>query len=205
MKRTIKSSLTEKQKRVLDFISSFSVGHGYAPSLKEIGDFLDTKNLSTAQHYIKELSEKGFLERLHHKRRGIVLKTPFRKVQLLGSIVAGEPMEALENPEPIEVPPHIKIDERHPHYALKVKGDSMMDMGVLDGDIMVVKHQMTADNGDIVVAVTEKGATLKVLRKKGGQVFLEPRSGTHKPIYPKQLEIRGVFVGLMRGQGGYNG
>ena len=84
------------------------------------------------------------------------------------------------------------------YYALKVKGDSMIDDGVADGDIAVIQHMITADNGDMVVAITEKGATLKVLRKQKGLIFLEPRNRKLKNIYPKELEIRGKFCGLIR-------
>lgn len=191
--------LTEKQKEALDFINSFYREKGYAPSLKEIAGFLETENLSTAQYYVEELEEKGYLRKDSNKARGITPVPNQYAIPLLGYIAAGQPIEPIENREEISVPPNIEIDPRYPHYALKVKGDSMIDMGVIDGDIALIKHQLTAKNGDVVVAITENGATLKIFNKENGRVILEPRNHKYNPIIPKQLEIRGVFVGLVRG------
>lgn len=191
--------ITGRQKEALDFINSFVRDKGYAPSLRELAAFLGTKNLSTAQYFVKELEKKGYLKRDHYKNRGITPIAPKQTVPLLGNIAAGEPIEPIENPESIEVPQNIKLNAGKSYYALRVKGDSMMDMGILDNDIVLIKHQMTAENGDVIVGITEKGATLKVLKTKTGRIFLEPRNPKYQPIYPQQLEIRGVFVGLIRG------
>lgn len=190
--------LTEKQKRVLDFITSFIREKGYSPSLKEIAKFLGTTNLSTAQYYIEELEQKGHLKRDHYKNRGITPTNQSQTVSLLGNIAAGEPIEPIENPEEISIPENIKIDNRHSYYALRVEGNSMIDMGILDNDIVLIQHQMTAEDGDVIVGITEKGATLKVYRKKNGTVFLEPKNPKYKIIKPKKLEIRGKFIGLIR-------
>jgi repressor LexA len=191
--------ITGRQKQALDFIKSFIKEKGYAPSLRELAAFLETKNLSTAQYFVKELEKKGYRKRDHYKNRGITPIAPKQTVPLLGNIAAGEPIEPIENPEPIEVPQNIKLGAGKSYYALRVKGDSMIDMGILDNDIVLIKHQMTAENGDVVVGITEKGATLKVLKTKAGRIFLEPRNPKYQPIYPQQLEIRGIFVGLVRG------
>lgn len=190
--------ITGRQKEALDFINSFIRDKGYAPSLRELAAFLETKNLSTAQYFVKELEKKGYLKRDHYKNRGITPITSKQTVPLLGNIAAGEPIEPLENPEPIEVPQNIKLSAGKSYYALRVRGDSMMDMGVLDNDIVLIRHQMTADIGNVVVGVTEKGATLKVLGRKNGKIILEPKNPKYDPIYPKELEVRGVFVGLVR-------
>lgn len=190
--------LTEKQKQVLDFISTFITKHGYSPSLKEIAGFVDTENLSTAQYYVEELESRGYLKRDSFKTRGITPTNKNKKVQLLGVIAAGKPIEPIENPKSISVPANIKLKPNHSYYALRVEGDSMMDMGILDKDVVLVHHQMTADNGDVVVGVTEKGATLKVYKKKGNQIQLEARNNSFPTIYPEELEIRGKFVGLVR-------
>lgn len=192
--------ITGRQKEALDFINSFIRDKGYAPSLRELAAFLETKNLSTAQYFVKELGKKGYLKRDHYKNRGITLITPKQTVPLLGSIAAGEPIEPIENPELIEVPQNIKLSAGKSYYALRVKGDSMMDMGILDNDIVLIKHQMTAENGDVVVGITEKGATLKVLGRENGKIILEPKNPKYDPIYPKELEVRGVFVGLVRNE-----
>lgn len=192
--------ITGRQKEVLDFIHSFVRDKGYAPSLRELADFLGTDNLSTAQYFVKQLEAKGHLKREFYKSRGIMPVTRKQTIPLLGYIAAGEPIEPIENPEPIEVPYHIRLNPNHSYYALKVKGDSMMDMGILNNDLVVIKHQMTADTGDVVVGITEKGATLKVLRRKGGQIILEPKNPKYEPIVPKELEVRGIFVGLVRSE-----
>lgn len=190
--------ITGRQKEVLDFISSFIRDKGYAPSLRELAGFLKTDNLSTAQYFVKQLEKKGYLKREHHKSRGITPIAHKQTVPLLGYIAAGEPIEAIEDPEPVQVPTNIQLNKNHSYYALKVKGDSMMDMGVLNDDVVVIKHQMTADIGDVIVGITEKGATLKVLKRRNGQTILEPKNPKYEPIVPKQLEIRGIFVGLIR-------
>lgn len=190
--------LTAKQKEVLLFVTTFVHKNGYAPSLKEVAKFLNTQNLSTAQYYIEELTMKGYLRKESHLARGITPKTPKHSVPKLGYIAAGKPIDPIENPEEISIPESINIDSRYPHYALEVKGDSMMDMGILDGDTILVKHQLTANSGDVIVAITEEGATLKVLKQHNGQTVLEPRNNLYPVIIPKQLEIRGKFVGLLR-------
>lgn len=190
--------LTNRQKEALDFINAFIRENGYSPSLKELAKFLETKNLSTAQYFIQELEKKGYIKRDPYKNRGISLITQKHTIPLLGYIAAGEPIEPTENAEPVQIPTNIKLDKNHSYYALKVKGDSMIDMGILDKDIVLVKHQMTADKGDVVVGITEKGATLKIFDRENGRIVLRPRNQKYDTIIPDQLEIRGVFVGLMR-------
>jgi len=194
----IVKALTDKQKGVLDFINSFMHEKGYAPSLRELATFLDTKNLSTAQYYIEELEKKGYVKRDPHKNRGMAPITQKQTIPLLGFIAAGEPIEPIENAEPIQVPNNIKLAPNQSYYALRVQGDSMMDMGILDNDIVLIKHQMTADIGDTIVGITEKGATLKVLGKKDGRIILQPKNPKYEIIIPEQVEIRGIFVGLLR-------
>jgi repressor LexA len=190
--------LTERQKQALDFITRFIQEKGYAPSLKEIASFLKIDNLSTAQYFVDQLIEKGYLKRETHKNRGITPTTKSQTIQLLGYIAAGQPIEPIENPSPVVVPENVTLDSRFPHYALMVKGDSMMDMGILDGDMILIRHQLHADNGDVVVAITENGATLKVIKKDGEKIRLEARNKSFPDIYPTQLEIRGKFIGLIR-------
>lgn len=190
--------LTEKQKQVLDFISAFITDNGYSPSLKDIAGFLNTNNLSTAQYFVKELESRGYLKKDRFKTRGITPITKNMKVQLLGVIAAGKPIEPIENPESIDIPSNIKLKPGFSYYALRVEGDSMIDMGVLDNDIVLIKHQLTAGDRDVVVGITEKGATLKVFRKNNGKITLEPRNKKFPTIRPKELEIRGRLVGLIR-------
>ncbi len=187
-------NLTPKQKQILDFIQKFTEEKSYPPSLAEIANKFH-KSIPTIFQFVRTLKDKGYLEKENDVARGIYTKKP--EIFLLGKIAAGESIEPLENPEPIEIPKEMIASPAN-YYALEVKGDSMIDEGILDHDIIVVKHQNTADNGDVVVAITEKGATLKVFKNKNGVKFLEPRNKKLKNIYPKSLEIRGKFVGLVR-------
>ena len=189
--------LTPKQKGVLDFINRFTVKHGYAPSLQEIADHIQ-KSISTVQHFIDELQSKGYLQRREHVSRGIfVLDDSTKQIFKLGYIAAGEPIDPIENPEPIDVPASF-LRAPGNYYALEVKGDSMIEDNIQDGDTIVIRYQQTAETGDRIVAITEKGATLKVFKKRGGKIYLEPRNQNLKPIYPKRLEVRGKFCGLIR-------
>jgi repressor LexA len=190
--------LTPGQKKVLDFIREFAEKNGYSPSLSEIAKFLK-KSTSTAQHYVEELQNRSYLHKEENIARGISpIPEASAHIFLLGYIAAGEPIEPLENPEPISVPLSM-INNPGQYYALKVKGNSMVDDGIWDEDIVIIKHQLTAGSGETVVAITEKGATLKIFRKKNGRIFLEPRNRNLPNIYPKELEIRGKFCGLIRG------
>lgn len=190
--------LTQRQKQALDFITKYIQENGFSPSLKDVARFLGTENLSTAQYFVDQLTQKGHLKKETGKNRGISPIFRNQTVQLLGYIAAGNPIEPIENPTTVTLPTDIELDQNFPHYALKVKGDSMIDMGILDGDTVLIKHQLVANDGDVVVAITEKGATLKVLRKAQQNYFLEARNKSFPNIYPKQLEIRGKFVGLIR-------
>lgn len=192
--------ITGRQKEALDFINSFINKMGYAPSLREIADFLETENLSTAQYFVQQLEQKGYLKKDPHKNRGITTITQKWTVPLLGCIAAGQPIEPIEDPEPVQVPTSIKLNKNHSYYALRVKGDSMIDMGILDQDIILVKHQMSADLGEVVVGITEDGATLKILGRENGKIVLKPRNQNYENIFPTTLEIRGIFVGLIRSE-----
>lgn len=189
--------LTPKQKRVLDFVNRTIVKKGYPPSLSEISKHLG-KSISTAQHFVEELRARGYLQKKENVARGISpAEEATEQIFKLGYIAAGKPIEPIENPEPIDVPASF-IKPYGNYYALEVQGDSMVEDNILDGDTIIVKHQPSADDGDRVVAITEDGATLKVLRKRNGKVYLEPRNKNLKPLYPKELVIRGKFCGLIR-------
>ena len=188
---------TPKQKKVLDFVNAFRLKNGYAPSLNEIAHHF-RKSISTAQHFIEELCEKGQLLKEGNVARGIISTSEsVRQVFKLGYIAAGSPIEPIENPESVDIPLSL-INGLGNYYALEVKGDSMFEDNIQDGDTILIRHQQTANNGDRIVAITEDGATLKVFRKKDGKTYLEPRNKNLKNIYPKSLEIRGKFCGLIR-------
>lgn len=197
--KKINRTITPKQKKVLDFIVAFTDKHGYAPSLEEIGNKFNLA-ISTVHQHVAALKTKGYLKKESNQPRGVSLlqkTTDTTEVPLMGLIAAGSPIEPIENPEPIQVPNSL-VSKRGNYYALKVKGDSMIEDGIWDKDIVVVKHQQTAEDNDTVVAITEDGATLKRYRVKNKKVFLEPRNKNLSNLYPKELEIRGKFVGLLR-------
>lgn len=197
MKVNAQMTITPKQKKVLDFIKNFVKDNGYSPSLHEIAEHFQ-KSVSTAQHFVEELKNRGFLQKTGNVARGISTAVwQFGRIFKLGIIAAGNPIEPIENPEPIDVQLSM-MSRKGDYYALEVKGASMEDDNILDGDVVVVRHQKTAQDGDRVVAVTEKGATLKVYRQKNGKVYLEPRNKSLANIYPKKLDIRGKFCGLIR-------
>jgi len=192
-----KETLTPKQKKVLDFIITFNEKNGYSPSLGETAHRFK-KSIPTIHQFINSLAEKGYLTKIKNANRGIIPNVDIGvEIPLLGFIAAGEPIEPIEDPKPVKVPLDM-VKKPGQYYALKVKGDSMIEDGILDDDTVVIKHQLTAESGDTVVAVTEKGATLKILKKRNGKLFLEPRNKNLKKIYPKELEVRGKFVGLIR-------
>ncbi|NMC99622.1 MAG: transcriptional repressor LexA [Bacteroidales bacterium] len=197
--KKINRAITPKQKHVLDFITEYTKLNGYAPSLVEIGNKLNLA-ISTVHQHVMALKTKGYLKKENNQPRGMSLleTTPeTAEIPLLGTIAAGAPIEPIEKPEPIKVPKTL-VSKHGNFYALKVQGDSMIEDGIWDGDIVIVKHQQTADNGDTVVAITENGATLKRYRDQNGKIYLEPRNSRLANIYPKSLEIRGKFVGLLR-------
>lgn len=193
------STPTPKQKQILDFIESFYQKEGFSPSLAEIAKRF-RKSTTTIYQYVEALKNKGQLAKKENAWRGIKPRQPITQVFLLGYIAAGQPIEPFENPEPIQIPLSFTTAPGN-YYALKVNGSSMVDDGISNGSLIIVKHQKTAENGDTVVAITEDGATLKVFRKKHRKVFLEPRNKNFPTIKPKQLEIRGKFVGVISASG----
>ena len=194
-------ALTKKQKDVLDFITGYVRENGYSPTQKEIQENFGFKSLGSVQDYIKYLTSGGYLNNDSHSVRGLMPSTVQQnseEIPLLGSIAAGLPIEAIENTDMISVPTHML--GRGKFYALKVKGESMIEEGIMNGDVAIIKHQTQADNGQIVVAVVENETTLKRYFKKSKQIELHPANKTMKPIIvkDKECEIRGLLVGLIR-------
>jgi repressor LexA len=195
-------ALTKKQKDVLDYITDFVREKGFSPTQKEIQEFFGFKSLGSVQDYIKYLTNGGYLNNDSHSVRGLtpshMSSQGTEEIPLLGSIAAGVPIEAIENSDTIAVP--MTMLSKGSHYALKVKGESMIEDGILSGDIAVIRHQAQADNGQIVVAVVDNETTLKRYFKKAKQIELHPANSTMKPIIIKdrECEIRGVMVGLLR-------
>jgi len=207
-------SITKKQKEVYDYISSYTEENGYSPTQKEIKEHFEFKSFGSVQRYLKYLMEAGYLETDWNARRGlkVVKSEPTSIAQedslsldlpLLGEVAAGIPIEAIENPEQtIAVPKYMIKTPGKRHFALKVKGDSMIEDGIFEGDVIVCRHQQTAHQGQTVVAVIEGEATVKRMYKKQGRIELHPANSTMEPFFIDQnsgdFKLAGVLVGLMR-------
>ena len=197
--------LTKKQKQVLDFVKVYHKKNDYAPSLEEIREAFKLASVSTAHYYIKKLQDGGFLIKKHNQPRSINLyqKQALVNIALLGQIAAGQPIEAVANKETIAVPKDKTMGEKN-IYALRVIGDSMIDENIHDGDIVLIKHQDTADNGQKVVALIDGyETTLKKFYKERGLVRLQPANKNIEPIIIKKdrkLAIQGVVVGIIKNE-----
>ncbi len=194
--------LTPRQKTAYDFIASFSARKGYAPSYEEIRRHLGVSSLNAVAKLVVQLRRRGFLAPAPPNAKRW-LAPPARHsggdtIPLLGVVAAGRPIEAVEVPEEIEIPASMTgTGER---YALRVSGDSMIEDGIHDGDVVVVRRARRAENGQTVVALVDGDATLKRFRLAGDRVELRPANAAMAPIRvaADRVEIRGVLVGLLR-------
>ena len=195
------NTLTKRQKEILDFVSDYIKENGYAPYYEEIGQKFGLSALSTVHEHITELVDKGFLERDEHKERGLYLpkkRKQYLEIPLVGVIACGQPLEAVENTsETIKVAREPIL--KGAIYALRAKGDSMINDGIFDGDVIIVKKQETAENGETVVAIVDDNeATLKKFYRQNGTIKLQPANPNFDPIYKKDIDIRGVVVKIIR-------
>lgn len=197
--------LPPKQKLVLDFINQYQQAHGHGPSLDEIAEKLK-RAVPTIHQHVQALRAKGYLKLPSSNARGIGVFDPHEEVveiPLLGAVSAGGGIENLENPEPIKVQSAM-LSPTGQHYALVVRGTSMIDDGILPEDIVIIKYQNYADNGDAVVALVNVGgnplATIKRFYNHGSKIELRPKNPelTSKMYNAGEVEIRGKFVGLLR-------
>jgi len=195
------SPLTKRQQEIFEYISSYIDKNNYSPTYDEIKDNFGLSALSTVHEHITELVNKGYLLRDEKSPRGIAVipkKKQYMEIPLLGIIRAGKPIEAIET-----VNEFIRI-VREPFlkgnlYALKVEGDSMIEEGIFDNDIIIAKKQSVADNGDMVVAIIDENeATLKKFYVEKDKIKLQPANPKYEPIYRKDVEIRGVVVKIIR-------
>jgi repressor LexA len=200
--------LYNKERRVLEFITQFSQRFGYAPTLKEIGAALNMHSVATVHEHLDRLRLKGYIKKLDGAARGIeVVKEKFKsgegatavELPVLGFIAAGSPLEPYTDPNfYISVAPNM-ISSNKPSYVLQVKGTSMIEDGIMDGDFVVIQHQQDAQNGDIVVALLPNGlATLKRIYFEKERIKLMPANATMSPIFTTHVKIQGKCVGLIR-------
>jgi repressor LexA len=196
------SPLTPKQKKILDFIESFSSREGYPPSQQEIAQAFGFSSLGTVQNYLVRLEREGLLSRDWNARRGMrVLKPKGSRLELplVGRVAAGKPIEAIETPDTIEVPGSMIGPGEN--FVLKVQGDSMVGDGILDGDYVVVRKQATAENNQTVVALIRGEATVKRFYRKGSIIELHPANPAMQPLIvadEESFRIEGVVVGVIR-------
>src|SRR3989339_464407 len=195
--------LTKRQKEVLDFITSYSSKKGYAPSLEEIRKRLKLASVSTIHFHVARLRDSGYLSKEENKPRSIdVLKhQPMSSIPLVGIIAAGEPIEAISQNEFIAVPKS-KLPPSGKVYALRVRGNSMIDENINDGDIVLVRQQETAQNGQKVVALIENHeATLKKYYKEGGHIRLQPANKSMEPLIfrnGRDVSIQGIVLDVIQ-------
>lgn len=200
--------LYPKERQILEFINQFIQRHGFAPTLAEIAEAIGVSALSTVHEHLSSLQRKSFLKRKAGIDRSIELNEEKFKprpadisveLPVLGFIAAGSPLEPHTDPNfYISVPPSM-VSPSKPAFILQVKGKSMIDEGILDGDYVVVQHQSDASNGDIVVALLPNGlATLKRIYFEKERIRLEPANSAMSPIYATHVRIQGKVVGVVR-------
>jgi repressor LexA len=196
--------LTKRQREILDYLNEFIQQHGYAPSLEEVGRRFGLSSLATVHKHLTNLQEKGFIKRAWNRSRSVELvqtKAGGRAVELplLGFVAAGAPIEAVATTESISVPEDLvgKKDT----YVLRVRGESMIDEQIRDGDFVIVEDRKTAENGEMVIAlVGGSDVTLKKFYRENGHIRLQPANPNMQPLIvpAEQLQVQGVVVGVMR-------
>ena len=195
-----------RQRDLLEFVSQYMQKHGYAPTLAEICDGLGLRSPATVHEHIQNLIEKGVLKKTDGTRRGIEVIDQKAigwipsavELPLVGRIAAGQPIEAIEDhTSTIMAPPDMVGDKRC--FVLQVKGDSMIEAAIMDGDYVVIQQQDTASDGDIVVALlNDSFATLKRYFQETDHIRLEPANSTMNPIRSKNVTIKGKVIGVIR-------
>jgi repressor LexA len=204
--------LTERQRDILNFIRSFQKDRGVAPTHREICDHFGFSSYGTVYKHLSLLQKKGLIRRDWNQKRGVELveeqpsqaAAPLpqdaiaRELPLFGYIAAGRPLDVEVSSETITVPEH--LTRRGDNYVLKVRGDSMVDDGILDGDLVIIARRERADNGEMVVANINGEVTLKRFYNEGERVRLQPANSMMSPIYAhaRDVAVQGVVVGLMR-------
>ncbi len=198
--------LTERQRDVLDFIEKRLESSGVAPTLREISEAFGFASTASAQKHIALLERKGFLRREKHQKRGLVLvHQPANderggiELPLLGLVAAGAPIESVPDPEPVSVPQDFVGSGSN--FVLKVRGESMIDDGIHDGDLVIVQSTAKAVDGDMVVAMVDGEVTLKRLyRQAPGTIRLQPANSEMEPLFvaAADLTVQGIVVGLLR-------
>jgi repressor LexA len=198
--------LTKRQKQILDFLGDFVREYGYSPSFEEIARHFRFSSLATVHEHLENLRAKGYIRKSYNASRSIEL-VPTRQgaaaveLPLLGNVAAGAPIEAVRDDEVIAVPEDL-LGRGGDHYVLRVRGDSMIDEQIRDGDYVIVSARQTANNGEMVVALVdgESATVKKYYREADGRIRLQPANPAMAPLYygPQQVNIQGSVVGVIR-------
>lgn len=202
------TELTKRQEEIMNYIKKFIVDHGYPPTIREIGKALDLSSPATIHAHLKNLEKKGLIKKDDQKNRSLELLVENEyaikdekiiEVPLLGKITAGSPIEAIERPdEYFELPAYL-VPKNKNVFTLHVSGTSMINAGILDGDIVIVERCNIARNGEIVVAMTDENeVTLKTFYKETDHFRLQPENDTMDPIILDNVTILGKAIGLYR-------
>lgn len=199
-------TLYRRQKQILSFLKQYIDKYGYSPTLGEIAEAMGVSSLATVHEHLQALTAKGVIKRFEGAVRGIEVldqkinyNTQGVELPILGYIAAGQPIMAYTDPDAsIKVSPAM-ISGKKRSYVLQVKGDSMIEEGILDGDHVIIEEQSIVNDGDIVVALLDNGlATLKRFFKEPDRIRLEPANSTMQPIYVTDVKIQGKCVGVIR-------
>lgn len=200
--------LTDRQNQILDTIKRFIAKNGYPPTVREIGAELNLSSPATTHFHLNRLESKGYIKKDKSKNRTLELLVPneyldtedeVATIALIGTITAGNPIEAIENPDEFFSIPSSLIPKRSEVFALSVKGESMINKGIHDGDIVIIEKAKNANNGEVVAAMTDDyEVTLKTFYKEKDHIRLQPENDTMAPIILNNVSILGKAVGLYR-------
>lgn len=200
--------LTEKQKVILDILKKLIAKNGYPPTVREIGNAAKLSSPATIHFHLRQLEEKGYIKKDTNKNRTLEILVPNEylekddkivEVPLLGKVTAGSPIEAIETPDELFSLPANLITTQKEVFTLKVSGESMINVGIYDKDILIVERCNTAKNGDTVVAMNSNNeVTVKTFYKENGYFRLQPENDTMEPIILKECTILGKAIGLYR-------
>ncbi len=188
--------MTPKQLEVLRFVEEYTDRNGFSPTLQEIADRLRVTKVTVLSH-LRQLEKARHVRRGYYRRRGIQVITRTRKLPVVGRIAAGKPLDAIAHPDDLDLLGVVR--ENREYFALEVRGDSMVEDHIRDGDYAIVERRSTADNGETVVALLEDGtATLKRFYQEGKRVRLQPANSRMPPLVLDRVDIQGVVVGIFR-------
>ena len=192
--------IDQKLERVYNFTVEYIQDNGFPPSVREICSHLNIKSTATAYSYLEKLKDKGAIEKSPLKKRALTLpnnRQDYKTIPLLGTIRAGEPIYAVENLDGYYPLPN-EFSSGGNEFALRVQGDSMINAGIYENDIIIVNQQSNANNGEIVVALVDESATVKRLVKRDGKIILHPENDNMSDMIFDNVVILGVVKGLMR-------